>query len=654
MSNLAGVTAVLSVLLRPSLVIPHIQTPDIRHLDWSALHASGVRFLVFDKDNCLTIPHSDHLEPALIESWAECQRVFGRENILIVSNSSGSTDDPSGLGAESLSRALGVPVLCHSQKKPGPTCVNEALEYFVRLSFDPEGTVREGQRMPPGLLSSVAAGEQSTWIERRKMRKMLRDGVPQDAEGRGSILLVGDRTMTDVVLAHRMNDELVRRREKSGVDTKTERIDYDAQVHGLAPAAVQGSAAEPITTLQAAMSMSPGVTVAEKDRAVPPPQCISVLTTGLWANEGGFNMLMRSLEARVTMFLVGKGFQPGQRGFWFPAKNASGQVDWQSIAVLDQSKLATVAQGGSVEAKAADLAVQAARTGDAAVDAGSGEDPSLGAILVTVMLQPLPPRLAGVLRAVFESRPVGWIAFHMKEGWNIIIKGLEFGVRQAGLLEPTSRSQARRNRRDAIQNDPLAPPLKRELRGLRTGLSSRKPPPASSQILEQIQWPSSLLDRRRQEPFSAHAFLQRLNRRRPSSLSASNAAPTPTHGASNLTRSLTTSASRLDSRHPAPRPGASAGVGAGAGAARGKVPMRNWIAAFSALVLIPSCYYGGVYLHDLQDLRRAERELAQKTQIPLDPEEVKRRQEEAIVRQRKIDEEMRRASESDRVERKKA
>ncbi len=57
---------------------------------------------------------------------------------LIVSNSSGSSSDPSGLGAESLSRALNVPVLCHKDKKPAKGCAVEALEYFVALSYDPE------------------------------------------------------------------------------------------------------------------------------------------------------------------------------------------------------------------------------------------------------------------------------------------------------------------------------------------------------------------------------------------------------------------------------------------------------------------------------------------------------------------------------------
>ena len=50
MGNFAGVVAILAVVFRPSLVVPHVQVPDIRHLDWEALHANAVRFLVFDKD----------------------------------------------------------------------------------------------------------------------------------------------------------------------------------------------------------------------------------------------------------------------------------------------------------------------------------------------------------------------------------------------------------------------------------------------------------------------------------------------------------------------------------------------------------------------------------------------------------------------------
>ncbi len=86
--------------------------------------------------------------------------------------------------------------------------------------------------------------------------------------------------MTDVVVAHRMNDELSRRRRKLGLDT------------------VSSSVSEASTS---ALS------------STPTQQCISVLTTGIWTYEGRVNALMRRLETRVTTYLIGKGFRPANR-----------------------------------------------------------------------------------------------------------------------------------------------------------------------------------------------------------------------------------------------------------------------------------------------------------------------------------------------------
>ncbi|KAJ1028617.1 hypothetical protein NDA16_001783 [Ustilago loliicola] len=278
MGNLSGVIAVLAVIFRPSLVVPHVQVPDIRHLDWEALHANGVRFLVFDKDNCLTAPHSDVLEPSITEAWERCQRVFGRENILIVSNSSGSSDDPSGLGAESLSRALNVPVLCHKQKKPS-----------------------------------------------------------------------------------------------------------------------------------------------------------SVLTTGIWTYEGRLNALMRKLETRVTSYLIRKGFQPGSPGLIsFRRSVARPLTDWQKIASKPVTNPETLVTRLSQED-----AAEFAYTRDT-VPSASLVQPSLGAVLIATIVRPLPPRLASLVSKLLSSRPPVWISSNLRDGWNVMIKGLEFGVREAG-IQPQQR-----------------------------------------------------------------------------------------------------------------------------------------------------------------------------------------------------------------------
>lgn len=112
--NVHGVLAAARALVRPGLLVPNVEVPSewlyvlaltaaIADLDWRRVHDAGVRFLVFDKDNCLTVPHKERLVPELSASWEECKRVFGRDNILIVSNSSGTRKDPLGVDVRATS-----------------------------------------------------------------------------------------------------------------------------------------------------------------------------------------------------------------------------------------------------------------------------------------------------------------------------------------------------------------------------------------------------------------------------------------------------------------------------------------------------------------------------------------------------------------------
>lgn len=113
------------------------------------------------------MPHKDTLAEPLEAAWNECCAVFGSDNILLVSNSAGSSSDPQGLGAESVSSHLGVPVLCHTTKKPGSACVRQVVEHFQSLSL---------RRAEPALPLHV--------------------------------LVVGDRISTDMVFSHRIARQL--------------------------------------------------------------------------------------------------------------------------------------------------------------------------------------------------------------------------------------------------------------------------------------------------------------------------------------------------------------------------------------------------------------------------------------------------------------
>jgi phosphatidylglycerophosphatase GEP4 len=86
---------------------------------------------------------------------------FGKSNVLIVSNSVGSSIDPLGIRAADVSMNLGgTPVLWHRHKKPSRHCSSEIISYFQKQSV------------------------------------------------LGSIAVIGDRPTTDLALAHRISDQL--------------------------------------------------------------------------------------------------------------------------------------------------------------------------------------------------------------------------------------------------------------------------------------------------------------------------------------------------------------------------------------------------------------------------------------------------------------
>eukprot|EP00049_Salpingoeca_infusionum_P021774 m.4481 g.4481 ORF g.4481 m.4481 type:complete len:170 (+) comp4501_c0_seq1:75-584(+) len=126
--NLAGIVGVGRAITQPRLLVPSLRVTSIAEVKWQELKEQrNISRVVFDKDNCLTSPYALTLHPTVVESWHECLRVFGPDHVSIVSNSSGSLDDPDGKEADAIEHALGVRVLRHTVKKPG--CVQEVLDH---------------------------------------------------------------------------------------------------------------------------------------------------------------------------------------------------------------------------------------------------------------------------------------------------------------------------------------------------------------------------------------------------------------------------------------------------------------------------------------------------------------------------------------------
>ncbi|KAF7362327.1 hypothetical protein MVEN_00579300 [Mycena venus] len=147
--NLPGLLVPFQLLFNPRIILPNLVVKDIRHLDFRALKEAGYCGAVFDKDNCLTLPHKDELVPELRDAWDECRDAFGEGNVLIVSNSAGSNSDTGGIQAESVKRSLRAPVLFHSTPKPGYSCIKAIQRYFssLRTPVRPEQLIVVGDRV---------------------------------------------------------------------------------------------------------------------------------------------------------------------------------------------------------------------------------------------------------------------------------------------------------------------------------------------------------------------------------------------------------------------------------------------------------------------------------------------------------------------------
>ncbi|RKP11985.1 mitochondrial PGP phosphatase-domain-containing protein [Piptocephalis cylindrospora] len=148
--NFAGILSFLSVLRRPQLAVPHFVIPNLAYLRVNGLRECGVKAVAFDKDNTLTRPYSNSLEPEFETTWKECQKVFGKDNLVIISNSIGTDDDP---GHVQVSSGMSVQVLCHQDKKPAGSQV--LLDHFPGLK--PGEIAMVGDR----ILTDIAYGHRA-------------------------------------------------------------------------------------------------------------------------------------------------------------------------------------------------------------------------------------------------------------------------------------------------------------------------------------------------------------------------------------------------------------------------------------------------------------------------------------------------------------
>jgi phosphatidylglycerophosphatase GEP4 len=92
---------------------------DIREINFNAAkEKAGIIAVCFDKDNTLTLPYEDNINPLIRNALGECVRTFGEANVTVLSNSAGCSDDaPEYNNAARLEQALcGIKVIRHGSK----------------------------------------------------------------------------------------------------------------------------------------------------------------------------------------------------------------------------------------------------------------------------------------------------------------------------------------------------------------------------------------------------------------------------------------------------------------------------------------------------------------------------------------------------------
>lgn len=153
--NFHGFTHLLTVFKNPKLLLPDYYCGIEDVTNYVKAHNDGgkntvIRGLIFDKDNTLTIPFNNAFYGAdsgkdhthFKEVIHHCQDYLGFENVVILSNSAGSSDDMATAQvntagnlarwfyphADEVEKCLNIRVLRHGSKKPA--CAKAVYRYF--------------------------------------------------------------------------------------------------------------------------------------------------------------------------------------------------------------------------------------------------------------------------------------------------------------------------------------------------------------------------------------------------------------------------------------------------------------------------------------------------------------------------------------------
>ncbi len=113
--NLQALKEFPKALLNKKLRTPKERISSINDLAISALKKKGIKALIFDKDNTLTLPYTNEIHPSIRAHLRVLQKEF---ITAIFSNSIGSSDDTNNVQAIKSENELNIKVITHQTKKP--------------------------------------------------------------------------------------------------------------------------------------------------------------------------------------------------------------------------------------------------------------------------------------------------------------------------------------------------------------------------------------------------------------------------------------------------------------------------------------------------------------------------------------------------------
>jgi phosphatidylglycerophosphatase GEP4 len=130
--NVSAILGSMKLVLRPSLGVPSMSIRSLDELDFERLKNNGIKYLVFDKDNTLSIAYADVLHESAQSTVAKATKQFP-DAVAILSNSVGSSDDVDFKGAIDIEGKFGIPVIRHEYKKP--SCADEVCRALVTFAM---------------------------------------------------------------------------------------------------------------------------------------------------------------------------------------------------------------------------------------------------------------------------------------------------------------------------------------------------------------------------------------------------------------------------------------------------------------------------------------------------------------------------------------